>query len=61
MLATNWENKMDPTGWYLSEKYDGIRVIWLNGKLYSRSGQEIKLPDEIRQNMPNISLDGELW
>ena len=61
MLATNWESHMDPVGWYMSEKYDGIRALWLNGKMYARSGQEIKLPDDIKQLLPDITLDGELW
>ena len=27
MLSTIWNASSDPTGWYLQEKFDGIRVV----------------------------------
>ena len=45
----------------MSEKYDGIRVLWTGFKMYSRSGKEINLPDFFKNKLPDCSLDGELW
>ena len=63
MTATEWDNNtMDPTGWVMTEKYDGMRLYWDGTNFYSRTGSKINVPDFIKQTMPsNISLDGELW
>lgn len=29
MLGNDWQPDMDPTGWWLSEKYDGVRAYLL--------------------------------
>lgn len=52
-----------PIGWYISEKYDGIRAIWDGEKFISR-GQKVftYVPDYFKQLMPpGIALDGEMW
>ena len=28
MLAEKWEPEIDPTGWWMSEKLDGVRAVW---------------------------------
>ncbi len=28
MLASDWDAAADPTGWWLSEKLDGVRALW---------------------------------
>src|SRR5712675_837399 len=28
LLAETWDNAIDPTGWWLSEKLDGVRAYW---------------------------------
>ena len=28
MLAKKFEGDIDPTGWYMSEKLDGVRCFW---------------------------------
>lgn len=62
MLATDWDKeKMNGEGWWMSEKFDGIRAMWTGGHLYTRTGKEIKIPDNFRQQLPPITLDGELW
>lgn len=55
--------QLDPTGWWLSEKYDGIRAYWDgNGKLYFRTGKEIHAPRTFLRLLPvGLPLDGELW
>ena len=46
---------------WLSEKYDGIRAYWTGGKLLTRAGKEIIVPNSIKDQLPPIALDGELW
>ena len=71
MLANNYLGKSGKpqysvTGWYLSEKYDGQRGIWIAKEaiMYSRNGNEILIPTWFKQllvdsNAPD--LDGELY
>ena len=63
LSATNWEPaSMDPKGWWLSEKFDGVRVYWDGNTLFSRVGREIKVPKEWADQLPKgVALDGELW
>ena len=62
MTATEWDiDSMDPDGWWMSEKYDGVRLYWDGSQFYSRSGDKVNVPDSLKNTMPNISLDGELW
>lgn len=51
---------LPPTGWLMSEKKDGLRAVWHNGKMYSRNGTEIILPHDWQIKLPPLSLDGEL-
>lgn len=55
---------IDATGWWLSEKLDGIRAIWdaKEGELFTRSGKLILAPDWFLDYFPkDINLDGELF
>jgi DNA ligase-1 len=61
MLATIWEKSNDPTEWWLSEKYDGVRGYWNGTQMLSRGGNLIALPDTLRTALPPFPLDGELW
>ena len=62
MLATEWdENTMEPTGWTMTEKYDGMRLYWSGSNFYSRQGNKVKVPEFISSQMPKVPLDGELW
>jgi DNA ligase-1 len=62
MTATEWDSEsMDPTGWYMTEKYDGMRLYWNGKEFYSRSGEKVNVPEEIKKQLPSVSLDGELW
>jgi len=51
--------------WFISEKYDGWRMMYRNGAFYSRTGQELSVPAEMRKQMEqfgnDVVLDGELW
>jgi DNA ligase-1 len=57
-----WNPSIDPTGWWMSEKYDGLRGYWDGQKLWSRKGNLIHAPDYFLAELPrDIALDGELW
>ncbi len=61
MLAMRWEQGADPAGWWMSEKYDGVRGYWDGTQMLSRQGEMIALPDGLRAALPDFPLDGELW
>ena len=62
MLAQTYDPaRDDPSGWYMSEKLDGIRCYWDGETMYTRNGNQIYAPKEWKQNLPCIALDGELW
>lgn len=49
------------SGWYMSEKLDGVRGIWDAKELKSRSGYKFSYPDEFIKCFPSEALDGELF
>lgn len=52
----------DVTGWWVSEKFDGIRAIWQGSYFMTRHGKRLKAPAWFTAKMPkNVRLDGELW
>lgn len=62
LLAKRWDPSIDPTGWWISEKYDGVRAYWDGWKLWTRGGNRIHAPDYFLAELPKgIELDGELW
>ena len=61
MLANKWETDIDPTGWWLSEKLDGVRAYWDGKRFMSRLGNEYHAPDWFVAGLPDYALDGELW
>src|SRR6185437_15102701 len=62
MHGETWDGMQDMTGWWISEKYDGVRAYWNGNKLSSRHGKELKCPHWFIEELPtDVSLDGELW
>jgi DNA ligase-1 len=61
MLATRWDPNVDPTGWWMSEKYDGVRGYWDGARMWTRQGEPIAIPGAFRAVLPEFPLDGELW
>src|SRR5206468_10999995 len=61
LLAERWDNVLDPTGWWLSEKLDGVRAYWDGKQLWSRLGNVLHAPDWFVAGLPDVPLDGELW
>jgi DNA ligase-1 len=52
---------MDPTDWWMAEKFDGMRLFWNGNNFFSRQGNKIKVPEFFSNQLPKIELDGELW
>lgn len=67
LLAKSWKPKMDVTGYWMSEKLDGVRAIWDGENFTSRAGNVFECPDWFKGKMPKGSstgfshLDGELF
>jgi DNA ligase-1 len=62
MTATEWDNStMDPTGWWMTEKFDGMRLFWDGSQFFTRQGDRVTVPESITSKLPSTALDGELW
>ncbi len=61
LLAHTAPSSMDPAGFLVSEKYDGVRAVWDGRVLRFRSGLPIAAPTEFVARLPAVPLDGELW
>lgn len=61
LLAHTWTNDVDLTGWWMSEKLDGVRAFWDGKQFISRLGNVFHAPDWFKQALPDMPLDGELW
>lgn len=61
VLAEQFHNQIDLTGYWISEKYDGARAWWDGTRLLSRSGYTFHAPKWFTANLPKEVLDGELW
>ena len=59
--AGRWPNDKDPTGFWLSEKLDGLRARWDGQHLVSRLNNIFPAPAYFTKDLPKCSLDGELW
>lgn len=60
LLAHRWEEQ-DPTGWWMSEKLDGVRAYWNGTRFVSRLGNEYVAPPWFTKDLPAFPLDGELF
>mmetsp|Transcript_11880 Transcript_11880/g.11796 ORF Transcript_11880/g.11796 Transcript_11880/m.11796 type:complete len:300 (+) Transcript_11880:407-1306(+) len=63
MLAETYDpDKVDPTGWLMSEKMDGVRCFWDGKNMFSRAGNKFFPPSYFLKVLPkDFWLDGELW
>jgi DNA ligase-1 len=62
LLATSWDNAANLSGWWMSEKLDGVRAYWTGkGEFLSRQGNLFHAPDWFMEGLPEAPLDGELW
>jgi DNA ligase 1 len=61
LLAQSWDNELDLSGWFMSEKLDGVRAYWDGQQIISRQGNLYHAPDWFLETLPPVALDGELW
>ncbi|RYY79191.1 MAG: DNA ligase [Comamonadaceae bacterium] len=60
-LADVYRPGISLAGWWISEKYDGMRARWDGQQLWSRGGERIAAPPWFTAGWPAQPLDGELW
>lgn len=62
LLAQDAPPDIDPAGWLVSEKLDGVRGHWDGATLRLRSGLPVASPAAWLAQLPaGVALDGELW
>jgi DNA ligase-1 len=61
LLAQEAPGIIDPSGFLVSEKFDGVRAFWDGRSLRFRSGLPIAAPRWFTAQLPETALDGELW
>jgi DNA ligase 1 len=61
LLAKSAPAGIDPAGYLVSEKLDGVRALWDGKVLRFRSGRTIAAPAWFTAKLPKEPLDGELW
>ncbi len=61
ILASEYSQDVALQGYWVCEKYDGIRAYWDGQQLISRNGLVISLPKALVQQLPALPVEGELW
>jgi DNA ligase 1 len=61
LLAERWDGQSNITGWWMSEKLDGVRAYWDGTQFISRQGNIFLAPTWFLAGLPKTPLDGELW
>jgi DNA ligase 1 len=62
LLAANAPPGINPAGYLVSEKLDGVRALWDGTTLRFRSGRAVAAPAWFTAKLPaGTPLDGELW
>lgn len=60
-LAKVYEDGRDPTGYWVSEKLDGVRGYWDGSRLLTRAGNPLVAPAWFTAGWPGAPMEGELW
>lgn len=61
MLAEIYRRGMPLDGYWVSEKYDGVRGYWDGRQLWTRGGERVAAPAWFTAALPATPMDGELW
>jgi len=61
LLAKIYHSDIKLQGYWVSEKLDGVRAYWDGTHLISRQGHIFFAPDWFIKDLPETTLDGELW
>lgn len=61
MLAKVYRPGVPLDGYWVSEKYDGVRGYWDGTQLLTRGGERVTPPGWFTAGWPSVPMDGELW
>jgi len=61
MRPHNYDPSLSVTGWWMSEKLDGVRGYWDGKQLWSKNGHLFHPPTEFIADLPPFAVEGELW
>ncbi len=61
MLPKAYSADVDVSGWWMSEKLDGVRGYWDGRALWSKNGVLLHPPEDFVSGLPDFPLEGELW
>jgi DNA ligase-1 len=62
LLAREAADDVDPAGYLVSEKLDGVRALWDGERLRFRGGGTVSAPAAFLAGLPRgQALDGEMW
>jgi DNA ligase-1 len=61
MLPQVDDGEGDISGWWMSEKLDGVRGYWDGKRLWSKNGLLFEPPVAFVAGLPEFALEGELW
>lgn len=61
MLPQTYSAQKEISGWWMSEKLDGIRGFWDGRQLWSKNGLPFSPPPQFIAGLPPFPLEGELW
>ncbi len=61
MLAKSYQQGIDVSQYWISEKLDGVRAHWDGSRLISRNGNVFASPTWFTDGFPTVPMDGELW
>jgi len=59
-LATDYQGE-DPSGWLMSEKFNGCRAYWDGARFWTRGGNVVHAPAWFTEGLPSMRLDGEIF
>ncbi len=60
-LARNYQQNIEISQYWVSEKLDGVRAYWDGKQLISKNGNPFSAPEWFTEAFPAQPLDGELW
>ena len=55
---STYEDSIDVSNWYMSEKLDGVRCFWTGTAMYSRNGNRFNFPKFFTKGWPRSQMDG---
>lgn len=60
MHGADWRGQ-DLAGWWISEKLHGCRAYWDGGAMWTRGGNQVRIPQAWRAWLPALQLDCEIY